>query len=335
MTDNWLVLYDSTDLRASEWHAYQKHSKKLEKSNQCLRMFETEEMPNYQSWLESHFAPTLTLVHQTVIQIKQTEDFLDQVHLYGALSGLSEASSFRILNEAKSNGTLHEIWQDLHEKQSQKKENGPCFKDLEDRFDSVFGDIFDDESAEDCDQDYGQSSDFSNRSGSRAGPKNRNLEMPTQALKSIYRKLALKLHPDYNANTSEEHKSLFQTVQSLYRSQNTEGLEAIWAKLLCGSEQVFNWKTAAIADIINRRRSVEKRLRSVAVGLRSAKVHPAWGFNKKNKSKVLLDQLKHSTKCQIENDLRCATHHLGFIKSQLQRLENKSQKKVSKKQRGK
>jgi hypothetical protein len=318
---DFLVFSDASELRTQEWQAYQKHSKKLESSSQSLKSFQSEELPQYQQWLETHFGGTVGRFRQTVVQIQQAEDFLNQVQTYSALKGLSVSNAFKILTEAQRGGTLQELWQELHDEQCKLKGGAARFSGNEDRFDSVFEDIFGSV------PDKNDSSEESERLGSCAGSgRQKNADVCAASLKAVYHKLALKLHPDHNAQLSEEHKALFQTVQSLYKFQDLESLEALWLKLQTGPAHFFDWKTAPISEIMNRRRSVERRLKNVSQGLKSARVHPAWGFNKKNKSSYLLSQLSRTTKSQLESDLRSAIYHLGLIQNQLQKLENKSQK---------
>jgi len=147
-----------------------------------------------------------------------------------------------------------------------------------------------------------------------------------RSLKGLYHKLALKLHPDTNPLQSDEEKELFQRVQEAYRDKDLEGLEEVWKRVEGGGVEVFSWKTAAIGEIIRRKKALDLRTRDLGAELKYAKAHPAWEFSKTFKNKTALSSLR----LKLRNGLLKEQAQLDAIwlelNEQLQAVERVSRK---------
>jgi len=287
-----LVLVDSQPLRQKVWRQYQTALRKHEKTVSELQQFRNSDIESYRSWYEGEFSREILALQKSRIAVAELAEWLEQVHSYAEYCSISVGKSFELLNTAKAENRLDQLWDDLAREieETQKKGRKDFEPEFEDEFDSVF-----DEAARDFYQEPGP------RNGSLGSTRQvQRDESAERSLKTLYHELALKLHPDTNPKQGEEEKELFQAAQEAYRDQDLETLEDLWKKLEGSAEGPFAWKTAPIGEIIQRKKSLDRRNRDATSELKFARQHPAWNFSKLAQNKSILSVLKQKTRSGLQ-----------------------------------
>ncbi len=291
-TSRDLVLVDSNPLREKVWRAYQNALKKFEKSSTELHQFKNVDMERYRLWYEGEFEREVVALHKARGAVAELTDWMEQIEAYAEFRDVSLGESLRVLKGVKEKRRLEEFWSELvreieaeeaREREIRKKGNGKKKVD-----DADFERIFDEAAAE-----------F--REGV-VGEKVERDEGLERNLRGLYHKLALRLHPDTNPQQSDEERQLFQRVQEAYRERDLEGLEEAWKRLEGKGEEVFSWKTAAIGEIIKRKKALDLRSRDLGTELKYARAHPAWDFSKTFKNKSALSVLKQKMRNALKKE---------------------------------
>jgi hypothetical protein len=313
-----LVLVDSEPLREKVWHAYQTALKKFEKAARDLQQFTGMDQDRYRLWYEGEFGREIIQLQKSRGAVAELTDWMEQIEAYAEYKDVSLGESLRILEAVKGKGKLEEFWSEVvreievdeeRERQARHRNTqGRSRKKVEEDFERIF-----DEAKEEF---Y----------GGVLKEKDERDEGLERSLKELYHKLALRLHPDTNPLQNDEEKELFQRVQEAYRDKDVEGLEEVWKRVEGGGVEVFSWKTAAIGEIIRRKKALDLRTRDLGAELKYAKAHPAWEFSKTIKNKTALSSLR----LKLRNGLLKEQAQLDAIwlelNEQLQAVERVSRK---------
>jgi hypothetical protein len=309
---------DSEPLREKVWRAYQTTLKKFEKGTKELHQFAESDQDRYRLWYEGEFGREIIQLQKSRGAVAELTDWMEQIEAYAEYKDVSLGESLRILEGVKGKGRLEEFWsevvREIEVEEEREKEarhgnsQGGSRKKVEEDFERIFDDA--------KEEFY----------GGGAKEKDERDEGLERSLKGLYHKLALKLHPDTNPLQSDEEKELFQRVQEAYRDRDLEGLEEVWKRVEGGGEEVFSWKTAAIGEIIRRKRALDLRNRDLGAELKYAKTHPAWEFSKTFKNKTALSSLR----LKLRNSLLKEQAQLDAIwlelNEQLQEVERVSRR---------
>jgi hypothetical protein len=124
-------------------------------------------------------------------------------------------------------------------------------------------------------------------------------------VKSVYRALVRKLHPDYRKESGEHFETLWFEVQEAYRSNNLEKLEILHSQFNA-YEGNFS-EEFSIFQIKSAKDGYSLQLKSIRSKIKLAKKDPAWGFSKQGnkevslKSKEIKNQLKRELVEHKEN----------------------------------
>jgi hypothetical protein len=313
-----LVLVNSEPLREKVWRQYQTALRKFEKATGELQHFKGTDQDRYRLWYEGEFAREIIQLQKSRGAVADLTDWMEQIEAYAEYKDVSLGESLRVLQEVREKGRLEEFWSEVvreieleeeKEREARGKRTGQR-KRVEEDFEKIF-----DEAA----------AEFYEESG--GAPRDERDEDLERSLKGIYHRLALRLHPDTNPQQSEEHQELFQRVQEAYREKDLAGLEEAWKKLEGGDVETFSWKTAAIGEIIRRKKALDLRNRDLGAELKYAKAHPAWEFSKTFKNKTALSSLKHKMRHALKQEQTQIDAIWVELNEQLQQVERVSQRK--------
>jgi hypothetical protein len=315
-----LVLVDSQPLRAKVWKQYQAALKKFDKYTTELHQFKNTDTERYRLWYEGEFSREIIQLHKSRAAVAELTDWMEQIEAYAEYHDISLATSLRVLTEAKEDGCLDELWNDLVREieENENSSEGKKAKDEWQKFEEAFDEVF-----EEATEEFFQEHSDEGADGRRIRSRDENTE---RELRKLYHQLALKLHPDTNPDQSPEHRQLFHRMQEAYRDQDVEALEEIWKKLEGKSEGPFSWKTAAISEILSRKDSLNQRSRDLGTELKYARSHPAWEFSKTLKNKSALSALK----LKVRHVLRLEQAELDAVwddlNAQLQSVQRQAQR---------
>jgi len=118
-------------------------------------------------------------------------------------------------------------------------------------------------------------------------------------VKSVYRALVRKLHPDYRKESGEHFETLWFEVQEAYRSNNLEKLEILHSQYNA-YEGNFS-EEFSIFQIKAAKEGYSLQLKSIRSKIKLAQKDPAWGFSKKGNREVSLKSKE--IKIQLKREL--------------------------------
>jgi hypothetical protein len=110
------------------------------------------------------------------------------------------------------------------------------------------------------------------------------------AAKVVFRRLVRRLHPDHHPDFGEFEKSLWNEAMTCYELSDTEGLETIELRLQIHLREEFS--PAQTPALRRYRDHLENRLDDMLDSLEDAKIHPAWMFSVKRKTKTFLKSMQ-------------------------------------------
>jgi len=117
-------------------------------------------------------------------------------------------------------------------------------------------------------------------------------------VKSVYRALVRKLHPDYRKDSGEHFETLWFEVQEAYRSNNLEKLEILHSQYNA-YEGNFS-EEFSIFQIKSAKEGYSLQLKSMRSKIKLAKKDPAWGFSKIGNKEVSLKSKEIKNKLKRE-----------------------------------
>ena len=126
-----------------------------------------------------------------------------------------------------------------------------------------------------------------------------------EQVKSIYRMLARKLHPDYRKETGEHYEILWFEAQAAYKSNNLEKLQTLLSQ--CSAYEGNFSEEFSIYQIVTAKKNYGLQLKTVRSRIKLAKKDPAWGFSKisyketKSKTVEIKNRLKRELTDHKEN----------------------------------
>lgn len=140
------------------------------------------------------------------------------------------------------------------------------------------------------------------RTGSDGSEANRG------AVKSLYRQLAKRLHPDHNGDLKGEEKEIWESAMASYQALDAVGLRRCEVELcLIRGEDVPPPMGEALRDY---RDALIEHIQHLEDQLDDLRDHPAWGFSKKRPTKSLLTRAREEI-AEVIDDLKCDIDELN------------------------
>jgi len=290
----------------------------LNKKQARLREFEEEEMAAYQRWYSAEFGARLTELRELRESLQDHEFVADQMGWCEMCRPDKLAEVFEELMQRLEAGTLHAFEPPPPDHPEEDEEDDEDIFDDDDDDDDIFGldddkDIFEDmEEAFKAafDSFFGFSDDDEatgeDEHGRREhGLKHRGHKKPQSpeaaAIKTLYRTLAKRLHPDHSDLEELLRERRWHELQKAYDEQDLAALQRIEA--VCDMEDAgglsIKLGLARLRDLAAYQRSHVQPIRDA---LRQAKRHPAFNFAKTDTG-ILREEIKFDLNDQLRQCL--------------------------------
>lgn len=250
---------------------------------------------------------------------------------YAHLKRIPQRAAYIDIKTARENGTplWEKNWDDRASTQSSNHEGYPGVDGEEDDFEEIFADFFEHVMGESGDQTFSGHDDhnghfsrgYSRQSSAGSNRSQTKDHSAQEYLKTIYRKLVRILHPDAGTGIEVKQRQLWQEVQDAYRWRDVQRLEAILIQVTGDKQGVLDLKAVPISQIMDLRRDVEKRLRSLKTRIASARRETAWEFRLLKSKKQQLTVLKKELIFDLESDLREIKSELAHCQRQIKTWE--------------
>jgi hypothetical protein len=138
---------------------------------------------------------------------------------------------------------------------------------------------------------------------------------------SIYRQIALRLHPDRGGSMSESEAQIWYRAQEAYADRDFLTLRQLWSRI---SDQNHNGAELSCSDIITSILETQTQITALQVLRESLKREPEWNFCR------LSNRQLQSRKVRVEKDL---IEQEGFLLKELQNLRDECQRLAELQQR--
>jgi hypothetical protein len=242
-------------------HQYRKKLDKvrhdLEAAQDQWRKFTEEDRPAYERWVHLECGALMVELHRIRQEYDLRSYLLAEARMRSMYSGNSLRDTFQevqaeLNREAAGGDEMPPPDPDAEENSSSRKSqgnNGPEEDDWNDFFSQLAGEK----------------------------PKREPLFMEKARLRSLYRDLCRRLHPDAGAAMNERTKQLWNEVQEAYANRDLERLESLRA--LCELEEDGMRKDIPCSRMMDLIKHFQKGLRSVRNLLKNARRNePGFGF---------------------------------------------------------
>jgi hypothetical protein len=117
-------------------------------------------------------------------------------------------------------------------------------------------------------------------------------ETEEERIKSTYRKLARKLHPDFQKEITPFMRNLWLEVQNAYADKDLEKLETLLSLTSIQSGDFSD--DFSISDILNVQKEYKQQLKSIRSEIKKLKKNTIWGFSKLTNKKPLTKELENT-----------------------------------------
>jgi hypothetical protein len=327
------MVIDNEPIRKVHIHSVKKISRELDRARADWSVYEKEDRPAFRKWLNSTFGRELTIIREMKDRVHELEHLLNEIENCKYMNRITYFQAYILVMDMRENpekykdkdsgeDTCHDDHDDRKSSDSGSGHRPDEYETTEEDlrtlfiqfmhetnpvllktiskdkrlFDKAFS-IFKEEYYADqpADSNHGQK-DAKN-----------NPETGTR-LRTLYRDLARRLHPDSRKETNIQYDEIWHEVQTAYRENNLERMEMLSA--LCNIQTGDFYETASISQLIQIQQEYKAQLKALRDQAKRVKDDPAWGFSKKESTVTI--------KRYIRNDLN---EGIEILKYKLEEME--------------
>jgi hypothetical protein len=315
-----LLVIDQEPIRQSASLAYRHANHRLAELRGAIERFSTTDQPAFGSWLAVCFGALLTQLHEISEQIAEKAPLLEAIEIMIFLRRCSPHDAYHQVLKSKRAAEAFAAARPTsgQEELPSDEEEAPLdnfFAEIEEMFGipKPSGAKIPPPPPPEADP-RARSSRPSRRGSSQRPAKESALPERTlgQRLKTAYRAVVRRLHPDLNPRLSGYEQQLWHDAQSAYEKGYLEGLETILAvsELESGGELPVGSGISGLRELTRR---LMTSIRKLERQLRALKKNPAWNFT----GLVSREALKQRVGASLRRDVEQAKAELGAIEAEL------------------
>ena len=306
-----LLVVDQTPFLKKALSTCKRLRKELDKKQALLADFEGEDRAAFQRWLNSTHGATLTEVRELREEVSAYQFILHHLSHCAYYSFEEVPKLYQELFKLKKKGMLYSYEPPQAEDESYEEEDEGDDED----WDNPFG-ANDDEDWEKLDDDMREFFDRmfgGGGSGPGDGRGERRAESARKAandaqLKTCYRQLAKRLHPDHSELEERVREKRWHEIQEAYQNGDLEGLLRVEA--ICDMDEEGLSVKLGLARLRDLAAYHKSHLLPIRNALRAAKKDIAFGFAKKGPSPQVAREIAGDLKFE-RIDLKAAVTELA------------------------
>ncbi len=340
------MVIDNTPIRKKYIQAFKKVSRDLDRARADWTLYEKEDKPAFRKWLNSTFGRELTILRDMREKVHELEYLLDEIENCKYTNRMTYFQAYEYVMDIKENPEKYKNKnsdEDFHyddEEEYHSRDHDSDFgsdehkmneEDLRTLFIQFIHEtnpgllktiskdkrLFDKAFSIFKEEYYG---DNLSDSGRGQNDPNNNSETGTR-LRTLYRDLARRLHPDSREETNGQYDEIWHEVQTAYRENNLERMEMLAA--LCNIQSGNFYETASFSQLIQVQQEYRVQLKAMREQAKRAKNDPAWGFSRTgNTSKI-----KTTIKYDLAEGIEVLKYKLDEMEHILKRWSKPPQKK--------
>jgi len=257
--------------------------------------FETEEQPAFGTWLRIQCGALYSRLQTLGEELNSQEFLLHRIQYEQARTG----DSPKICYERVMDRMAHP---EKYEDDEQEEDPWQERDDESDEFDP-WGE----------DSDWDDAGPFDDPLDS-APHRNRDAGARGPGIKSLFRELCRRLHPDVAGSMSSAQKELWNQVQHAYQAGDEARLELLLSH--CDAMEGRKPKQSTVWNMVVLTQQIRSALRTLRRAIRDARQEPSWGFlswDAKRKDKFL----KRARK-ELKEDIAELEEDLEFYRTQVE-----------------
>ena len=328
-----LIPIDAEPLKRAEQKKCKALLYQMDLTIEKLRHFSEESEPAFQQWLHSTFSSPIIELRELSQKRVELELMMTEVDNYRHYARCSYFEAYRALMERKNkrdvpspdrieqneSSDLEQAFSTHFESEFGSREDwtGPkteydaIYEALKESFKNKFGsDAFDSQNeSRFSDDEPDHLSKFQCRP-------ERAPEAYDSKLKTLYRALARKLHPDVNVELDHKRKELWHQVQEAYELKDVERL-----KNLSTISDVFDDNAHAVASVWSLKNLYEELtlgLKHLQRQVRQINKNIAWSFEKTKVQPQKLERLHEKIAVQMRGDKAIILNYIESYESQIE-----------------
>lgn len=326
-----LVVIEQSKVRKKYIQGCKRTIKDLEKAKKEWEDYQNLDIPTYEKWFNGNFGSSISQVREAQAKAQELHSTLQEIRYWMMKKNLSPYDAYKLVMDRKANPEKYRASDEAEAERERKEE-----RKWKERFErDFFGeeDSFEEEdffeedepSEEDLHRMFEMfieanpsikskmkdkgfydfmferfKEDVLGRKSSKSSKKESNTSKEDQ-IKTIYRTLVRKLHPDYQTESSPHLEELWHEVQEAYKANDLERLETILAisNIQTGdfSEEI------SVSQILNVQAEYKNQLKSIRAQIRKAKKRVEWGFSKITNTQLLTKKINSELKSELNQHL--------------------------------
>ena len=312
-----LLVIDQEPIRQAVTRAYRQTKERLSALRATVERYSTVDRPAFGGWLAARFGPLLTELRELDGQIAEKGRQLDAIRLMTFFGGCSPHQAYQevLKGEAEAERFAARRAAGEHPDKETFEEEDP-FDDIPEEIKDFFGFA---QAAPKDGPPPGANSDAGPRAAGRRGqtrptrPPTSEQQTKSQRLKTAYRTVVRRLHPDMNPDRSEYDQQLWHDAQDAYEKGDLERLEAILAVgALEGSGELPSG--SGLGGFLALTRQMETSIRQLERQTRGLKKDFAWNFTSAKSDR---ESLARKVGARLRSDVAASRADLAAIEADL------------------
>jgi hypothetical protein len=302
-----IIPVNGTKVRNKAKRAYTKARQDLDLARNEKERYESTDLPAFQRWHTRHFGQLLTQIRETQQELERKRMLFFEVESEAMRQNISHRLAYQRIMERRKNPPPPEPektqpgsspWEEQPPHGDFEPNGGPNpdWDELKDVFDEFFEDVF-----------GFRPGDYAPHHSEAAPEK----PEPTHRIKTLYRSIVRRLHPDVQSEMSPEKLEWWHQAQTAYEERDVEQLEMILT--LCEIETPGAVALTSVSLLQRITQQLRSTLRSIKREIKRLKDSPAWNFSELANP----ERLRREIKREHETDLEAMRELLQAIDEQI------------------
>lgn len=319
-----LMIIDQQPVRRAAVLAYQQAGERVAELRKTLERHSAVDRPAYTGWLSATFGALLTEFRELTGRIEEKDAMLGAMRLMTMLGGLSPYEAYQQILKGKAAVEEFMAGPDMEDEEGGEEPSEEDLRAEDDMFAGIFEQMFGmpmpDELREGRSEPPPGNSARQDEKPARGRKRrggNAAEKTPDQRLKTAYRAVVRRLHPDLNPGLGDYDRQLWHEAQSAYERGDTERLETILAvgELARAGELPAD---SGLAGLLELTRQLEASAGRLEKQLRGLKKDVAWNFT----GLASKDKLKSKVERLLSRDVAAARARWTMIEREFATYEN-------------
>ena len=323
----WALLVIAQEpIRQTAADTYRKANARLMELRGIIERFSTVDRPAFGGWVAAAFGPLLTALREVEARINEKGPMLKTIRMMTFLSGCSPREAYDEVIRGKAADERRAARQAAGEKPEEDEEDDldeeDLFEGMPEELKRMFG--FGTSKASETRRESVPPKDGtdpdtppprSERGRGRARPTREptpEQQTSAQRLKTAYRAVVRRLHPDLRAETSAYDQQLWHEAQNAYARGDLERLETILAVSELAGDGSLPSGTG-LSGLLTLTRQLEASVRQLERQVRASKKDLAWNFS----APVSREKLRQKVGARLRQEVAEARAELVVIEGEL------------------